>query len=82
MYSDIIVYRKYLKGGIYGNIITYVYCYGSEVLLCLRGVRGQRLGSTEYQPGGSRCLPDAEDHLPGSVPLPESLWDSRKGQTL
>lgn len=28
------------------------------------------------------CLPDAEDHLPGSVTLPESLWDFRKSKTV
>ena len=39
-------------------------------------------GSTEHQSGGSGCLPDAEDHLPGSVTLPESLWDFRKSKTV
>ena len=33
-------------------------------------------------PGGSGCLPDAEDHLPGGISLSEILWNPGTGKTV
>ena len=69
-------------GDDYGSKGSRVYCNWSEVLLCFRGMCGERPGSHDDESGGGGLKPHWEDHLSGGVPFSQGLWDLWKSKAV
>ena len=54
---------------------------GSEIILRFRGMSGAELKSTYHQSCCGRQGTNRKNHLPGSFPFFEGLWNTRKSET-